>query len=251
MHIISKNWNEFSTILDTGLDFIEHINGSEYDLYTEDGYILYHCLIQNSEDKTDYETNYQSNKSIILTKLDEEGRPFIRAESRPLNCTTWFTSRGDTLGETPSIGTGDRLEWDASISEDWTTDGCPSGFKKKEIMIQFVDSIWIKDGTLYYMDVKKGSYIDMEVICPNGGYYMYLGELQQNLTGDDLIVDHYINKMPIQSDVPMGDELNTETCSQELPNYLKYRFTITVPTSDTTSYGYGLFEIYRQRTVII
>lgn len=188
-------------------------------------------------------------KECILKS--DDGKQLVRAESRPLNCTTYFTTRGDTIGETPSIGTGAKLSWDASISDEWTTDNCPEGFKKKDIIIQFVDSIWIKDGTLYYKNVLKDSYIDMFVICPNGGYYLYLDELCQNTTGNDLIIDHYLNQMPIQGDVPMGDELNTEVCSQELPNYLKFMFRVTVPISDTTSYGYGLFEVYRQRTVII
>jgi hypothetical protein len=123
--------------------------------------------------------------------------------------------------------------------------------KQISVTIQFCDSIWLKEGTIYYMDCDKGSYIDMEVLCPNGGYYMYLGQVYQNTTGNDLAVDHYLFRHPMQDNVPMGDELNTETCSQELPSYLKFRLTVTVPEADVTSYGYMEVELYRRRTVVI
>jgi len=190
----------------------------------------------------------------VSSPLDSDNKPFVRAESRPLDCTTCFTSCGDFLatGSIPNaIGGGNRLDWDASISEQWTTDGAPSGFKQRKVEVQFCDSVWIKEGTFYYMNVLKGSYLDMEVICPHGGYYMYLGEIQQNLTGSDLVVEHYIYKAGMQGDCPMGDELNTETCSQELPSYLKFRLTITIPVSDTESNGSLLLELYRKRTVIL
>jgi len=182
---------------------------------------------------------------------DQQGKLWVKAESRPLNCTTLFTTRGDVVGASPDIGEGPRMEWDASVPGEWTTVGAPTGYKRKVIDIQFCDSIWLKEGSVYYMGAKKGSRIDMEIVCPNGGYYIYLGEVRQNTTGNDLVIEHYVNDLPIQGDVPMGDELNTETCSQELPNYLKFKLEVTIPESDVDSYGYAVMEIYRQRTVVI
>lgn len=184
---------------------------------------------------------------------DAGGKLFTRAESRPLDCTTVFTTCGDTNGANPLIGNGPRLCWDASVADGWLDDqnGAPDGMKQFAVTIQFCDSIWLKEGTIYYMNATKGSYADMQVVCPNGGYYMYLGQVYQNTTGNDLVVDHYLYKHPLQDDVPMGDELNTETCSQELPSYLKYKFTVTVPESDVTSYGYMEIELYRRRSVVI
>lgn len=182
---------------------------------------------------------------------DIEGKLFTRAESRPLQCTTCFTTCGDTDGETPVIGAGNRLAWDASISGDWTTEGIPTGYKQASVIISFCDSIWLKEGTLYYIGSSKGSYVDMVVLCPNGYYYMYLGEVKQNTSGNDLVVDHYLFKHPLQGDVPMGDEINTETCSQELPSYLKFKLIVTVPVADVTSYGYMELELYRKRTVVV
>lgn len=190
---------------------------------------------------------------VVEQPKDEYGKPYVRAESRPLACTTYFTSCGDTLGASPVIGSGNRLAWNASVSEGWVNDenGAPSGMKQFSIIVQFCDSIWLKEGALYYMNCSKGSYGDMEVLCPHGGYYMYLGQVYQNTTGYDLVVDHYLMKHPLQGDVPMGDELNTESCSQELPSYLKFRFTVTVPEADVTSYGAMELEMFRCRTVVI
>jgi len=185
---------------------------------------------------------------------DAENKPFVRAESRPLSCTTCFTTCGDLLAQgsiPPMIGGGNRLEWDASDGDQWSTDGAPDGMKQRKVTIQFCDSIWLKEGTVYFNNGKKGSYVDMEVICPHGGYYMYLGEVMQNLTGDDLVVNHYVIKSPIDGDAPMGDELNTETCSEEIPSYMKFRMTVTVPTSDVDSYGSVQMEVYRKRTVVV
>ena len=191
--------------------------------------------------------------TIAGTSLDASGKLYTRSESRPLDCTTVFTTCGDTNGGTPNIGAGPRLAWDASVSAGWVDDqnGAPDGMKQFSVIIQFCDSIWLKEGSLYYMNCMKGSYADMTVLCPNGGYYMYLGQVYQNTTGDDLTVDHYLMKHPLQDSVPMGDELNTETCSQELPSYLKFKWTITVPESDATSYGYMELEMYRRRSVVI
>jgi hypothetical protein len=194
-----------------------------------------------------------SEVTIFGTSLDASGKLYTRSESRPLDCTTVFTTCGDTNGGAPVIGGGNRLFWDASVPAGWVDDenGAPDGTKQFSVIIQFCDSIWLKEGSLYYMNCTKGSYADMTVLCPNGGYYMYLGQVYQNTTGDDLVVDHYLNKHPLQNDVPMGDELNTETCSQELPSYLKFKWTITVPEADVTSYGYMELEMYRRRSVVI
>jgi hypothetical protein len=256
---ISLNWTEFKQIAITN----KHINpqyqdkGYGYFIWGAELCIIYTCNVDKTDprnaDQIDFEDNYKTDSNSSLEPKDSEGKLFNRAESRPLNCTTCFTTCGDTNGGTPVIGGGNRLAWDASVASGWVDDesGAPEGMKQFSVTIQFCDSIWLKEGTIYYMDCDKGSYIDMEVLCPNGGYYMYMGQVYQNTTGNDLVVDHYLFKHPMQDNVPMGDELNTETCSQELPSYLKFKLIVTVPEADVTSYGYMEIEVYRIRTVVI
>lgn len=188
---------------------------------------------------------------VVEAPHDTEGKPFVRAESRPLNCTTYFTTAGDKLDTPQAIGDGMRLEWDAADEEYPWVEDTQAGVKRLTVDIQFLDSVWIKEGTVYWMDAAKDNYLDMYIVCPNGGYYMYLGEIRQNTTGNDLIVEHYVNKHPIQGDCPMGDEMNTETCSQEMPSYLKVRMIMTTPITDVTSHGYVELEMFRKRTVIL
>jgi len=221
------------------LDFI-NTNGDVCDIYFKAE------LTSGDEVILDGIVAAHSGEPLPGDPVDSEGKPYVRAESRPLNCTTYFTSAGDTAEE---IGGGGRMRWDASDSTGWTTEGAPSGFKQFSKEVSFSDSIWLKEGTIYYMDCMKDSYLDMRVVCPSGLYYMYLGNVAQ--AQEDLVVDHYVCKHPMQGNVPMGDELNTEACSQELPPYLIFRLTATVPTGDNSSYGYMEMEMYRQRTVVL
>ena len=211
--------------------------------------------MEDTENTGKYYTPAQAVRIItnipLISPMDNEGRQFLRAESRPLSCTTCFTTIGDNGG----LGNGSRLEWDASITDTgyWLTNAddssIPTGFKRHLVNLQFSDSIWLKEGALYYMNCEHGSTMDMMVQCPHMLVFMYLGQLYVNITGDWLTVDHYLKKHPMQGNVQMGDELNTETCSQELPSYLRYVCQITVPTTDTSSFGYMELEVYRKRTV--
>ena len=181
---------------------------------------------------------------------DSSGKLYVRSESRPLDCTSYFTSCGDLIGSSPVIGGGDRLEWDASV-DTFFTEGVPTGFKRKYIDIQFCDPIYVKDGSVYGMGLSKGSYLDLVLICPPNDYFLYFGAGMQNTSSDWLIVDHYVLKYPMIGDNPAGHTLNTETCSQALPPNFKIRMIVTVPVADTTSYGYALLKMYRQRTVVL
>jgi len=258
---ISKTWTELKALQSSKTLHLQYEEMDDtpprYFIFAEDGQIIYTCkLLKGTEDATDFETNYKANSNQPIQEKDADGKVYVRAESRPLQCTTYFTTAGDddSSGVVQPIGAGDRMFWDASEpsgSTPWTTEDAPEGMKQFSVDISFMDSIWLKEGTIYYMDCMKGSYIDMQVICPNGLYYMNLGQVYQNTTGSDLIVDHYLNKHPMQGSVPMGDELNTESCSQELPSYLRFRMTITVPLADDSSYGYMEMEAYRERTVVI
>jgi len=258
---IFLSWNELKDKLfnkNLYLQFVEYEH--YYKVFTVEDGIMYSCTIlkdinflsQSPEydwesEKIDFETNYKSEANKPVIPRDKNGRPFFRAESRPLNSTTVFVGRADSDN---NIGDGKVLSWDFSNNDDIVTEGIPEGYKRKRLEFKFLDPIHIKEGAIYYFNVLKGSYIDFMVVCPAGQYYYdNNGELKQ--ATEDTVISHYVVHHSIQGSIPMGDELNTESCSEEIPNYYKFWIEITVPEEDNQSNGYITMEIYRQRTVIL
>lgn len=177
--------------------------------------------------------------------IDEEGKMFVRAESRPLDCTTVFTNRGDSA---TVIGAGKTIYWDFSNSDDIVTP--PTGFKRKRIVFQFLDPVYIKDGALYFFNTLKGSYVDVWLVCPTGGYYQKNdGSVAQ--ASVDTPIAHFLINQFMQGDCPMSDEFNSETRSLAIPTYMQFWAEITVPDTDSTSNGYMCLELFRLRTVVL
>ena len=87
-------------------------------------------------------------------------------------------------------------------------------------------------------------------MCPAGQYYVDNNKVPVQASVDTPIV-HYVIRHPLQGTVPMGDELNTETCSDELPNNYKFWVEVTVPEADVISNGVISLELYRRRTTIL
>lgn len=177
------------------------------------------------------------NKRQDLNKqpYDEDGKRYVRAESRPIDKTTFFTMAGDTQSE---IGDGQELRWDFSNDDNDIT---PSGvdYKRKQIDFTFNDEVNLKEGTIYFFDKIWGSYIDLYIIAPAGVYD------PENETP----IGHFVNKHFMCGTNNLGDELNTEAASQNIPAGFIFRLEITVPNTDTSSKGYVSVEIYRPNTV--
>lgn len=175
----------------------------------------------------------------------DDGKTIVRAESRPLNNTTVFTCRGDSGS---NIGDGKIIAWDFSNDDDEIS--APEGYKRKRLEFSFLDGIYVKEGACYHFDSPKGCYVDFYIVCPDGQYYYdNNGDLKQ--ASVDMVIHHYVNHHFIQGSVPMGDELNTESCSQSIPNNYKFWVDVTTPDSDVNSNGFISLEIYRERTVIL
>ena len=83
------------------------------------------------------------NVSAHKTPLSPDGKEVVRAESRPEDTTTCFTGIGDSA---EGIGDGKEFSWDFSNDDDIVE--APSGMKRKRIEFKFLDSVWIKEGTL-------------------------------------------------------------------------------------------------------
>jgi hypothetical protein len=193
-----------------------------------------------------------------------DGRPIVRADTRPLDTSTYFTMAGDTAS---GIGDGKHLCWDFSNDDDTT--GCdyyitPDGYKTKHIELTFIDPIYLKDGALYFFDVPWHAYCDMQVVVPAGNYYPnehgaipasalgLPGTDMYSYASADTVFVSYVNKHHIYGDCPMGDELNAEGAAvNAVPVGWKLVGHITTVSGDNTSKGFASFECYRHRTTLL
>jgi len=192
----------------------------------------------------------------------EDGRPLVRADTRPLTCETYFTSAGDDAG----IGDGTHLQWDFSdsTSDIYTGSEVPSGMKAKEIIMTFNCPVYLKDGALYFFDVPWNCYLEMDIVVPAGNYYPNpaggIPASALGLGGTDMYgyaaVDtpyqKYVNRHHIYGSCPMGDELNAEGAAiNPVPIGWYLRGLIVTPESDNVSKGFGSLEMYRCHTMIL
>lgn len=253
---VCQSWAQVKAISSAKLLPLQYCESvGSYRVWCQEGQVLYGCHISKedtpSEDQADFETNYKSNCNRPIEPKAPDGKTIVRAESRPTNTTVYFTCYGDTgyAGDSDfGIGTGEFLGWDAGVDTDFVA--LDSNFKQKKITFHFGESTWIKEGSLYFFNAKKGTRLDFYTMCPPGGYYLNnAGEIRQ--ASNWTYIDHFVIGHHMQGDCPMGDELNTECCSMEVPFYMFHQIWITVPTTDVESNGYVLLEMYRARTMIV
>ena len=253
MYIVELEWNNFkSDIINKGFPLNYKTIKDGYEIFSSDrGVILWRTVIIGIEEIIEFESYYKQNcnKSIY----DSEGRQYQRTETKPLNTTTYFTSCGDIIGSNPVIGEGTRFDWDASISENWIDDehGAPEGTKQLIKEAEFCDSIWLKEGKIFFQNCVKESYFDLYIVCLPGGYYINNEEIRQNNTGEDLEIEHYIIKHPLMGNCSAGLSIRPETCSPEMPTYMKVKTIITIPESDNISNGCFEAMLFRSRTEIL
>lgn len=193
----------------------------------------------------------------------EDGRPIVRADTRPLDTMILFTATGDD----ESIGDGVSLRWDFSNDDDlYTGDEVPDGYKAKQILLTFNCPIYLKDGSIYFFDAPWGQYINMDILVPSGGFYDHpqgpYPAAALGLSGDkkyaqapsdsNVVYQRYVHKHSVYGDCPMGDELNAEGCAiSAIPIGWFVRGLIITPVSDNVSKGYGSLEMYRCHTNLL
>lgn len=193
-----------------------------------------------------------SSKSVPKRPKGKDNRPIVRADSRPEEHTTYFTTRGDSA---TAIGDGKEIKWDFSNSDDIVTDSIttsvPSGYKRKRMKLSFVDEVRVKEGSLYWENATFGCYIDFWIICPDGEYYYDRSGTPQQANGDTPIV-HYVNRHFLMGNCTMGDELNTEAANDDpIPSNYELWVEITVPDGNSNCHGAGELEVYRERTHLL
>jgi hypothetical protein len=194
-----------------------------------------------------------------------DGRPLVRADTRPLSHQTYFTCAGDTAS---GIGDGKHLQWDFTNDDDIIESSpycdIPDGYKTKEIKLQFIDPIYLKDGSLYFFDAPWGAHCDMHIVIPAGNYYPnptgaipaaalgQPGDDMYSYAAQDTVYVTYVNKHHMYGSCPMGDELNAEGAAVDaLPVGWLLVGHITTVSGDNTSKGFASFECYRARTVLL
>ena len=201
--------------------------------------------------------NHQGLSDDVDPPRMEDGRPIVRADTRPQNTQTYFTMVGD---DSTSIGGGTSLLWDFSNSDDeYNGDDIPNGYKAKEIILTFLCPVYLKDGTMYFFDAPWGQYAIMDIAVPPGQYYPnpagaipasalgLAGDQMYANSGTDIVgYQTYVQKHRMHGDCPMGDELNAEGAAiSPIPIGWYLRGRIYTPTSDTISKGYASMEMYR------
>jgi len=203
-----------------------------------------------------------------LNPLAPDGREIIRADSRPEDTETYFTSTGDSATD---IGDGESLFWDFSNNDSMYTvisgsngPGIPSGMKGKVMDLTFLDPIYIKEGTIYFTNAPKGSYASMFVMVPQGGYYPNpagtIPAVALGLTGNTMYAyaathvyyTRYVNRQFMDGSCPMGDELNAEGCQiNAMPAGWFIRCIVFTDENETTFRGHASLELYRKRTILL
>ena len=245
------SWTEYKEICITDKNIpVQYLDkGTWYYIFAVDDTIAYALEMSKSDprnaDQIDFEDNYKATANQPIHPSDLDGRMYTRSGSRPLNKTTYFTMIGDGDG---TIGDGNTLDWDFSNSD--YEIAAPSGYKRKRKEIHFIDDMNVKEGAVYFHGAPKGCYADFYVVCPSGQYYLKNDGTPALSTGDT-VIDHFLSHHFMCGDCPMGDELNTEEASMEIPSIYKYWLEVTTPDTDTVSHGYLSMEVYRARTVIL
>lgn len=189
-------------------------------------------------------------------ELDAMGRPVMRADSRRRDYETVFMGAGDDV-VSKTIGAGTEFRFD--FSDESNLISAPEGYLRKRINWHFCDLIYMKEGTMYFYNAPKGSYIDMYLVAPAGYPYQIksvdsAGNIIRTfqIAQQETVFQQWVCKYWIEGSAPMGDELNTEA-SSDLPAYpyMIWRAEITVPNVEgyQSFHGHWSLEAYRSRSV--
>lgn len=199
-----------------------------------------------------------------------DGRPLVRADTRPMGTQTYFTMSGDTVS---GIGDGQCLKWDFSNNEnDYdfenpTIENPPpvaSGFKAKKINIWFNELVYLKDGAMYFQNADFNTSVYMYITVPPGNYYPNAagpipasslglpGDQMYAYATNDVLYACYVNDHHMMGDCTMGDELNAEGAQID-PIPIGWYITsfIICPEDNTTFKGSASLEMYRPHTVVL
>ena len=194
-----------------------------------------------------------------------DGRPLVRADTRPLNTMTYFTMRGDS---DDNICHGTELSWDWSDSTAniYTGLDIPPGYKCKQMLLKFHCPVYLKDGTMYFYDAPWGCFARFEIAVPPNNYYpnpagnipaaalgLQNDDRMFSFSGNDIVpYQVYVSYHRLHGSCPMGDELNAEGAAIDaLPPGWYVRCRVFTLVSDNISKGHASLEMYRCHTLLL
>ncbi len=195
------------------------------------------------------------------TEVDTLGRWVVRSDSRKTDWDVVFQGAGDNC-LTGVLGGGIPFTFDFGAPVDdlrWDNEHAPVGYKMQTIDWTFCDWVFLKEGTIYFYNMPKGSYVSFAVMSPPGTVYF------KKTANSDLTVKHeqlptnnkwmiwmqWVINYRLEGTCPMGDELNTESASENAaPNFFIWRAQICVPDVDgyEDAHGHWTLEMYRMST---
>lgn len=207
-----------------------------------------------------YNTDDSGNlKVAATTQTDPLGKWIVRSESKISGFDIVFTGAGDKMDGDMEIGGGTPFVFDFSDANQLVT--APVGFKRVRVDWQFNDSVYIKEGTIYFYNMPKGSYVNMLIVCPAGYPYGYkvhgrpvedYDKLQYAVATEDTVVNRWVLNYRMEGSCPMGDEFNTESAADSsAPLHYIWRAEITIPeiTNWEECHGHWSIELYRPSSV--
>lgn len=196
------------------------------------------------------------------TPKDQGGKWTVRADSKAFGFDIVFTGAGDEMSGGLEIGGGVPFTFDFADASQIVTSGVPSGYRRVRVDWQFNDRVYIKEGTIYFFNMPKGSYIDMSIVCPPGYPYGYRVHgrpsdrdrevLFDTAGAEEVTVQHWVIKNHLEGSCSMGDEFNTESAGEVAPpTYYIWRAEVTIPDIPNWQecHGHWTLELYRPSSV--
>jgi len=135
--------------------------------------------------------------------------------------------------------------------------------KVASVLLFFNEEIYLKDGTIYFLDATFGTNLSMYITVPAGNYYPHSnGSIPASalgLPGDgkyeyavkDVLFASYVMRHHMLGDCPMGDELNAEGAQVEGIPIGWYITGLIITNEDNNSFkGCGGLEMYRPHTIV-
>jgi len=190
------------------------------------------------------------------TEVDELGRWVVRSDSRRNNWDVVFSGAGDDM-ITGKMGSGVDFVYDfAAPGNDTRWIDAPAGFKRQRIDWTYSSYVYIKEGTFYFFNMPKGSYIDLWLVSPGGSYFpKKVLDSKQNIVKSYQLAGplpvpfmHWVVKYHMEGSCPMGDELNTESAAENpAPPGTIFRAEVTIPdvVGVENAHGHWALEVYR------